>query len=216
MRCAPRATKRPSSLFLYFKTINRSTFTLLRSCKPQPVHALMDAERSFIVTIGTTDTDEAAGQPAGTAEGAPVSGKDRLTPPDPPPATGAPRAATGRFRRVPVMAGGKPSLLWGLYCACSWTWCIGMFLPVLLIERFGWKGFLAFAIPNILGCSAMGFFRRRHQPTLMAHARMLTLFSLTTIAYQVFFATWLVSELVMNLSLPAWAPPVVRPSRAQP
>lgn len=84
-----------------------------------------------------------------------------------------------------------------------------MFLPVLLIERFGWGGFIAFAVPNVLGCTAMGFLWKRGQTPLPAHGPMLAGFSIVTVAFQVFFATWLVSELVPNMSLPWWAAPAV-------
>ena len=30
-----------------------------------------------------------------------------------------------------------PSFSWAIYLGMSWTWCIGMFLPVLLIRDFG-------------------------------------------------------------------------------
>ena len=39
---------------------------------------------------------------------------------------------------------------WGIYLSCSWTWCIGMYLPVILLRDFGWPWLLAFAIPNVL------------------------------------------------------------------
>lgn len=31
-------------------------------------------------------------------------------------------------------------ILWALFLASSWTWCIGMFLPVLLMRDAGWMG----------------------------------------------------------------------------
>ena len=46
---------------------------------------------------------------------------------------------------------------WGLYCTTSWTWCIGMYLPLILLRDYGWPGFIAFAIPNVLGCAAFGY-----------------------------------------------------------
>ena len=42
------------------------------------------------------------------------------------------------------------TVAWGLFCSNSWTWCIGMYLPVILLRSFGWPGFLAFVIPNVL------------------------------------------------------------------
>jgi hypothetical protein len=46
---------------------------------------------------------------------------------------------------------------WAVYLAVSWTWCIGMFLPILLVRDFGLPGFLAFAVPNVIGAAAMGW-----------------------------------------------------------
>ena len=91
-----------------------------------------------------------------------------------------------------------------------------MYLPVLLINRFGWPGFLAFAAPNIIGCSTMAFVLSRRggqqsarvcsEASVATHKRMMVAFSLVTIAYQVFFAVWLVSELIPRMSQPQWAP----------
>lgn len=96
-----------------------------------------------------------------------------------------------------------PALLatigWGLFCACSWTWVIGMFLPKILLERYGWPGFLAFAVPNVLGCAAFGFVMRtpaRAERLGRDHAVASTWFSLVTIAYHLFFGAWLVLELL--------------------
>jgi hypothetical protein len=78
---------------------------------------------------------------------------------------------------------------WGLYLASSWTWCIGMFLPILLLRWWGWPGFLAFAIPNVLGCTLFGYvltpdaslaFTRRF-------GAWIRIFAAATIAYQVGF-----------------------------
>ena len=46
---------------------------------------------------------------------------------------------------------------WGLYLTCSWTWCIGLFLPIVLLHRYGWPGLLLFAVPNLIGCVAFGY-----------------------------------------------------------
>jgi len=83
---------------------------------------------------------------------------------------------------------------WGVFCACSWTWCIGMFLPVLLIERFGWPGFIAFAIPNVAGCAAFGYVLRtrdRSEAMVARHSRAAWWFSVVTIAFHVFFLSYL-------------------------
>ncbi|CAN5794483.1 hypothetical protein BH11PLA1_BH11PLA1_23540 [soil metagenome] len=76
------------------------------------------------------------------------------------------------------------------YLGISWTWCIGMFLPILLIRDFGLWSFAVFALPNILGAAALGWTIRTpgHAHALRAaHAPMIRLFSLVTIAFQAFF-----------------------------
>ncbi len=83
---------------------------------------------------------------------------------------------------------------WGLFCACSWTWCIGMFMPIILLRDFGWPGFLVFAIPNVLGCAAFGYVLRnagRRAELLQQHQRAAVLFSATTIAYHMYFMAFL-------------------------
>ncbi len=83
--------------------------------------------------------------------------------------------------------------------ACSWTWCIGMFLPVLLQRDFGPWSYIIFVIPNCLGAASMGLVLRREGASehfLRDHAPMARLFSFVTLAFQWFFAAW--------LALPAW------------
>jgi hypothetical protein len=78
---------------------------------------------------------------------------------------------------------------WGLYLASSWTWCIGMFLPILLIRWWGWPGFLAFAVPNVLGCTLFGYvLTPETSRALVARFRVwVALFGAATIAYQICF-----------------------------
>ena len=87
------------------------------------------------------------------------------------------------------------TVLTGFALASSWTWCIGMFLPVLLGRMFGWPGILAFAIPNVLGCALFGFLRTRAQSQRETrdHALFMAIFSAATVAYQVFFVGWIVT-----------------------
>lgn len=97
-------------------------------------------------------------------------------PTDPPP------AITSSWFNVPG---------WAAYLACSWTWCIGMFLPVLLVRDFGILGFVVFAVPNVVGAAAMGWVLRRESQsrTITAqHAQACAWFSVVTIAFQLFFA----------------------------
>ena len=37
----------------------------------------------------------------------------------------------------------------------SWTWCIGMFLPVLIMQSWVSSAVITFAVPNILASAAM-------------------------------------------------------------
>jgi len=93
-------------------------------------------------------------------------------------------------------------LSWGAYLACSWTWCIGMFLPILLWRDFGVWGFVAFAVPNIIGAAEMGFVLAKpgsSERFVTAHAPMCRLFSLVTIAFQMFFLVWLA-----QVAFPLW------------
>lgn len=83
---------------------------------------------------------------------------------------------------------------WSCYLACSWTWCIGMFLPVLLLRDFGPWSFVVFAVPNVVGAAAMGWVLRRPGSAGRLredHERVVRLFSNVTIGFQLFFASWL-------------------------
>jgi hypothetical protein len=89
-------------------------------------------------------------------------------------------------------------LLWAVFLGASWTWVIGMFLPVLLVRDYGVWGWIVFALPNVLGAAAMGWalrdadasgaFVRRHAPACYA-------FSLVTVAFHVCFAMWMINRL---------------------
>ena len=100
-------------------------------------------------------------------------------------------AASPSIRPTPL-GGIAATVGWGAYCACSWTWCIGMFLPIILLGRFGWAGFWAFAIPNLIGCVAFGylFTPERSRRFATAHAGPIRWFSIATIAFQIFFVGW--------------------------
>ncbi|MFT3788352.1 MAG: hypothetical protein QM770_19640 [Tepidisphaeraceae bacterium] len=88
---------------------------------------------------------------------------------------------------------------WAAYLAASWTWCIGMFLPVLLIRDFGSWGWVVFALPNVIGAAAMGWTirSRDHSLSFVTNHRLATAaFSYVTIAFHVFFVIWMFSQLV--------------------
>src|SRR5690606_32922674 len=83
-----------------------------------------------------------------------------------------------------------PAIGWAAYLACSWTWCIGMFLPVLLVRDFGVWAFAVFAVPNVLGAAAMGWVLRDGSAAAALrerHRAATELFSVVTILFQWFF-----------------------------
>ena len=84
------------------------------------------------------------------------------------------------------------TILSGFALATSWTWCIGMFAPIVIGQLMGWPGILAFAIPNVLGCALFGYLRSadRSRQETRDHAWAMAVFSAATVAYQVFFAGW--------------------------
>lgn len=84
--------------------------------------------------------------------------------------------------------------LWALFLACSWTWCIGMFLPALLLRDAGWMGYLVFFLPNVIGAGAMGFVLRSPEAAARIaerHAPMARVFSIVTLAFHAFWLAWL-------------------------
>lgn len=89
-------------------------------------------------------------------------------------------------------------LPWAMFLGASWTWVIGMFLPVLLVRDHGLWGWVAFAVPNVVGAAAMGWTLRDAEASeqfVRRHAGACYAFSLVTIAYHVFFAMWMVQRL---------------------
>jgi hypothetical protein len=75
----------------------------------------------------------------------------------------------------------------------SWTWCIGMFLPVILVSEFGIGGWFVFAIPNVLGAAAMGWTLARpgtSERIVAEHRAACVAFSAITLAFQGFFLLW--------------------------
>ena len=90
---------------------------------------------------------------------------------------------------------------WAAYLGASWTWVIGMYLPVLLTRpnEFGLWGWIVFALPNVIGAAAMGAVllnAERSRKLLSQHAAMATLFSIVTIAFHVYFVGWMLVRIV--------------------
>jgi hypothetical protein len=98
----------------------------------------------------------------------------------------------------PRPAGFSQMLGWAIYLGVSWTWCIGMFLPVLLLRDLGTPAFFVFAIPNILGAAAMGWILKdagqSHRIT-HHHESACVWFSLITILFHAFFAAWIIRRI---------------------
>jgi hypothetical protein len=90
----------------------------------------------------------------------------------------------------------------GCFLASSWTWVIGMFFPVYLIRDYGWPGWLAFALPNILGAAAMGVLAGRASSDFERRfARALQTFSLVTIAFHAAFLSWFLAAVCADLPM---------------
>jgi hypothetical protein len=94
---------------------------------------------------------------------------------------------------------------WAAYLGMSWTWCIGMFLPVLLVRDYGFWGWVVFAIPNVVGAAAMGAVmnsRDRSQRVIDQHRLACVAFSLVTIVFHVFFASWFIYGVIGRWAVP--------------
>ncbi|QOV89850.1 hypothetical protein [Humisphaera borealis] len=84
---------------------------------------------------------------------------------------------------------------WAAFLACSWTWCIGMFLPVILLRDYGVFAWVAFALPNVVGAAAMGWVLYRpgaSEQLVKSHAPAMTAFSVVTVLFHVLFFGWVV------------------------
>jgi hypothetical protein len=80
----------------------------------------------------------------------------------------------------------------------SWTWCIGMYLPVLIMRELGFVGVITFAVPNIVGAMAMGWALRdeRQSREMIGENRSAFIwYSLITILFHAFFAAWIIRQI---------------------
>lgn len=103
------------------------------------------------------------------------------------PSLGEGAAGGGLFARV---------LAPGAFLAASWTWCIGMFLPILLARDFGPWAYIVFALPNCVGAGVMGRVISGHGASnvLAAHRHASLAFGVVTMAFQWFFLIWLFAD----------------------
>jgi hypothetical protein len=100
---------------------------------------------------------------------------------------------------------GLGTIRWGAYLGCSWTWCIGMFLPALLLRDYGIAGYLIFALPNVIGAALMGWvLTTKNQSVEMVrkHATAVGWFSIITIAFHVYWIVWLFSFAQRMIPIP--------------
>ncbi|MFM9959061.1 MAG: hypothetical protein ACKVZJ_13430 [Phycisphaerales bacterium] len=85
----------------------------------------------------------------------------------------------------------RPSIIpRAIFLACSWTWCIGMFLPVYLIGDFGVWGWVAFAVPNVIGAALMGTVLRTpgaSEAMIHRHTPAMRWFSIVTVLFHLYF-----------------------------
>ncbi len=85
--------------------------------------------------------------------------------------------------------------LWrALFLANSWTWCIGIWLPVYLVGDFGWPGWVAFLVPNVVGAAAMGVVLRQRgasDAVVERHRGAMRAFSVFTVMFHMAFLAWL-------------------------
>ncbi len=91
------------------------------------------------------------------------------------------------------------SIPWAVFLGSSWTWCIGMFLPVLLVRQMGLWGWVVFAVPNVIGAAAMGWVLKTADASrelVHRHRPACTAFSLVTIAFHLFFTQWMIGRLL--------------------
>lgn len=92
-----------------------------------------------------------------------------------------------------------------VFLGMSWTWLIGMVLPVYLTRDFGWAGWLVFAVPNVLGAMAVGFvFRSRAQSEGFEarHAGAMRWFSIYTVVFHAAVLGRLLGALAGMIPLP--------------
>jgi hypothetical protein len=81
-------------------------------------------------------------------------------------------------------------LSWAIFLGVSWTWCVGMYLPVILVRDYGIWAFVVFAVPNVVGAAAMAWVlpdADSSRKLEKEHRTACALFSLATLSFHVFF-----------------------------
>ncbi len=92
-------------------------------------------------------------------------------------------------------------VLGAIYLACSWTWVIGMFLPVLQVRDYGWPGYVVFLVPNCVGAMSIGFLLKSGWGEggagafLRKHGHAVALFSAVTVLFHLYFLGGIAQEI---------------------
>lgn len=89
------------------------------------------------------------------------------------------------------------AITWGCFLACSWTWVIGMYLPIYLLIDFGLLGSLAFALFNVPGALLVGWIWRRagqSQQFVRHNEGAMRLFSIATVIFHIGFLGWFLEQ----------------------
>lgn len=95
--------------------------------------------------------------------------------------------------RAPARGGPLATVGWAVYLASSWTWCIGMYLPTLLVRDAGKLAFVAFIVPNAVGAGLVGWvLAGRGRAFAESKRPMILAFTAATIA---FHGYWIVTRL---------------------
>jgi len=109
---------------------------------------------------------------------------------------------------APMTRGPLAALLWGAFLGCSWTWIIGMVFPALLLRDFGLWGWVAFAVPNVLGAAAMGtvLYKPKWAVDIVRnHHYACHNFTVITVAYHCYVIAWLFSAMFGIATIPMMA-----------
>ena len=102
------------------------------------------------------------------------------------------------------LAAAVRTISWANYLGMSWTWCVGMFLPVILYREFGFAAWVAITVPNVIGAMSVGFAFARpgtSEAFTTRHREAVVGFSAVTLAFHAFFLFWLAHAGLV----PVWA-----------
>jgi len=110
-----------------------------------------------------------------------------------------------------------PWPVWACFVACSWTWLIGMFLPVILMHDFGVWAWVIFAVPNAIGAASVGFVFRdpqRSRRFAQDHRPIMLAFSWVTLGFHFYVMGWFGMAVPMTLATLAFVAVAAVRSRA--